>query len=60
MIIMKIRNKLSTINPRSVALRASVPREIVRALELEKGDEIEWILEAVDNELKVSVEKVKD
>lgn len=57
---MKIRNKLSTINPRSVALRASVPREIVRALELEKGDEIEWILEAVDNELKVSVEKVKD
>jgi hypothetical protein len=57
---MKIRNKLSTINPRSVALRASVPREIVRALELEKGDEIEWILEAVNSELKVSVVKAKD
>ena len=57
---MKIKNRLSTINPRSVALRASVPREIVRALELKKGDEIEWILEAVDNELKVSFEKVKD
>lgn len=60
MIIMRIKNKVSTINPRSVALRASVPREIVRALELEKGDEIEWILEADNNELKVSVVKAKD
>lgn len=57
---MRIKNKVSTINPRSVALRASVPREIVRALELEKGDEIEWILEADNNELKVSVVKAKD
>ena len=34
--------------------------KIVRALELQKGDEIEWVLEAVDNELKVSVVKAED
>ena len=56
---MRIRNKLATINQRSIALKATVPREIVRALDLEKGDEIEWVLKAVDNELKVSLVKAE-
>ena len=57
---MKSRVKVTASSARSVALRASVPREVVKALELVKGDQIDWVIEAVDNELRVSVEKVEN
>lgn len=57
---MKSRVKVTTASARSVALRSSVPREVVKALELKKGDQIDWVIEAIDNELKVSVVKVEE
>lgn len=58
MIIMESQTKVIKPTKKSVSLRTGVPREVVKALGLEDQDKINWTIEAVNNELKVSVEKV--
>jgi hypothetical protein len=60
MIIMKSTTSVRTPNSRSVSLITGVPREVKKALGLEKGDKIDWLIEADNNELKVSVIKSEE
>lgn len=59
MIIMESQSKVIKPTSKSVSLRTGVPREVVKALGLEDQDIMNWKIEAVNNELKVSVEKIE-
>jgi bifunctional DNA-binding transcriptional regulator/antitoxin component of YhaV-PrlF toxin-antitoxin module len=55
--IMELTTKIDSPNPKSKSLRAYIPREVVRFLNIKKGDELLWLVEAEDNEFKISLEK---
>lgn len=54
---MELTTKIDSPNPKSKSLRAYIPREVVRFLNIKKGDELLWLVEAEDNEFKISLEK---
>lgn len=54
----KFITKTNYANLRSDSLRCTIPKEIVSALNIEKGDSIKWILEESADGPKVTVEKL--
>lgn len=54
---MEVTTKIDSPNPKATSLRAIIPREIVRFLDITKGDEIKWVVEAEDNSFKITVAK---
>jgi phosphopantothenate synthetase len=50
---------LSRAHDRSDSLRTTVPASIVRLLELEEGDKIEWILEPGKGKFVVKIQPFK-
>lgn len=58
MIMFKYSSKVNVANPKSNSLRAGIPKEIVKILDLNAGDKIEWNVEVVNNnEFKIIVNK---
>ena len=51
-------SKTNYASPHSDSLRCTIPKEIVSALNIEKGDSIKWILEETPDGPKVTVEKL--
>lgn len=54
---MKTFTNLRKTNKKSVALSSVIPREIMTIFNLNEGDKLAWVIEAVDNNLQVRVEK---
>lgn len=46
----KYNSKINVANPKSNSLRAGIPKEIVKLLEVEAGDTMEWIVEAISKD----------
>jgi bifunctional DNA-binding transcriptional regulator/antitoxin component of YhaV-PrlF toxin-antitoxin module len=53
---MSLKSKVSIARPGSTSLRATIPEGIVAFLNLEEGDDLEWIMEIFENE-RVAVAK---
>jgi bifunctional DNA-binding transcriptional regulator/antitoxin component of YhaV-PrlF toxin-antitoxin module len=53
----KYNTKITGANPHSISLRATIPKEVVTFLELEKGNTLEWIVNVSDNSVKVEITK---
>ncbi|MDR1818798.1 MAG: hypothetical protein LBR15_00935 [Methanobrevibacter sp.] len=47
-------------NPKASTITSKIPLEVKKTLNLEIGDHINWIIEAVDNNLQVRIEKVEE
>lgn len=57
---MEIKTKVDSPNPKASTLRSIIPREVINTLSLEKGDSINWIINAIgENELQVTIEKLE-
>jgi len=54
---MESKTKLVAPNPKSISLRTSVPREIIKTLDLTPNDEINWIVKAENNNMIVEITK---
>lgn len=57
---MKSKTKVNRVTKKTKSLRTRIPVEVVNALKIEDKDNIDWIIEAVDNELKVCVSKSEE
>jgi hypothetical protein len=55
--IMELTTKIDSPNSNSKSLRSVIPREIINFLNLEKGDSLNWVVEAEDNDFKISLKK---
>lgn len=53
----KYNTKITGANPHSISLRATIPKEVVSFLELEKGNTLEWVVNVSDNNVKVEIVK---
>ena len=57
---MEIKTKVDSPNPKASTLRSIIPIEVINTLSLEKGDSINWIINAIgENELQVTIEKLE-
>lgn len=54
---MELTTKIDSPNSNSKSLRSVIPREIINFLNLEKGDSLNWVVEAEDNDFKISLKK---
>ena len=54
----KFVTKTNYANPQSESIRCTIPKEIVAALSIEKGDSIKWVLEETPDGPKVYFEKL--
>lgn len=57
--ILRSTTNLRKTNRKSISLSTQVPREIMKALEVEEGDKMDWVIEAVESSIIVRVEKSK-
>ena len=55
----KYKSKVGIANPKSNSLRVGVPKEIVKILELDVGDSIEWDVDVTNNEITVIASKAE-
>ena len=54
----KYNTKVNSANLNSKTLRASIPKEIVKLLELQAGDSIEWNVDIINNkEFQIIINK---
>ena len=54
----KYNTKVNSANLNSKTLRASIPKEIVKLLELQAGDSIEWNVSKINNkEFQIIINK---
>ena len=57
---MEIKTKVDSPNPKASTLRSIIPREVINKIKKEKGDSINWIINAIgENELQVTIEKLE-
>lgn len=57
---MEIKTKVDSPNPKASTLRSIIPREVISTLSLEKGDSINWVINAIgENQLQVVIEKTE-
>ena len=57
-LIFKQKTKLSKGSSTRNSVRTTLPSTIARMMDVEIGDKIEWTVESVNDELKISVSKV--
>ena len=50
--------KLNLANESSTSLRTTVPKKVVEALELKRGDRVQWDVEITKNKKKVTITKI--
>lgn len=56
----KYKSKINFSNPKSNSLRAGIPKEIVKLLELSAGDTAEWNVDIGDDkEISIIVKKAE-
>ena len=55
--IMEVSTKIDSPNAKAGSLRAIIPKEIVRFLDINRGDRLKWVVEAEDSSFKISVKK---
>lgn len=58
-VLFKQKTKLGKGASNTNAVRTSVPATIVRMLDVKAGDKIEWTVESINDELKITVTKVE-
>ena len=58
MIMFKYSSKVNVANLKSNSLRAGIPKEIVKVLDIDAGDIIEWNVDVINNnEFRIIVKK---
>ena len=57
-VLFKQKTKISKGASNTNAVRTSVPATIARMLDVKAGDKIEWTVESIHDELKITVSKV--
>ncbi len=50
-------SKINYANPNTKSLKAGIPKEIVKILEVAPGDKMKWSVEVDNNKIKVYVSK---
>ena len=61
MIMFKYNTKINKANSKAATLRASIPKEIAKILELSPGDDLTWSVDVINpNEFKIFVSKKID
>jgi antitoxin component of MazEF toxin-antitoxin module len=56
----KYNTKITEANPNSISLRATIPKEVVHFLNLEKGNSLEWKVHLKDGDIKVEIKNKSD
>lgn len=57
--LFKQKTKISRGASNTNSVRTTLPATIAQTLEVKAGDRIEWIVESINDEIKVSVAKVE-
>ena len=52
-------SKINYANPKSKSLRVGLPKEIVKVLDVEAGDKMDWKVDVTDGEISVIVKKLE-
>lgn len=52
-------SKINYANPKSKSLRVGLPKEIVKVLNVEAGDKMDWKVDVTDGEISVIVKKLE-
>ena len=52
-------SKIHYANPRSKSLRVGLPKEIVKVLDIEPGDTMDWEVDVADNKVTVIAKKLE-
>ena len=52
-------SKIHYANPRSKSLRVGLPKEIVKVLDIEPGDTMDWEVDVTDNKVTVIAKKLE-
>ena len=59
MIMFNYTSKINYANPKSKSLRVGLPKEIVKVLNVEAGDKMDWKVDVTDGEISVIVKKLE-
>jgi len=59
MIMFNYTSKINYANPKSKSLRVGLPKEIVKVLDVEAGDKMDWKVDVTDGEISVIVKKLE-
>jgi len=52
-------SKINYANPKSKSLRVGLPKEIVKVLNVQAGDKMDWKVDITDGEISVIVKKLE-
>ncbi len=52
-------SKINYANPKSKSLRVGLPKEIVKVLDVQAGDKMDWKVDITDGEISVIVKKLE-
>ncbi len=52
-------SKISVARPNSLSARTTIPKEIMKFLDAEIGDKVNWIVEYKDGKTEIKVKKLK-
>ena len=52
-------SKINYANPKSKSLRVGLPKEIVKVLNVQAGDKMDWKVDVTDGEITVIVKKLE-
>lgn len=59
MIMFNYTSKINYANPKSKSLRVGLPKEIVKVLNVQAGDKMDWKVDITDGEISVIVKKLE-
>ena len=59
MIMFNYTSKINYANPKSKSLRVGLPKEIVKVLDVQAGDKMDWKVDITDGEISVIVKKLE-
>ncbi len=57
--VFEYESKISIARPNSLSGRTTIPKEVMKFLDVEIGDSVRWTVEYLDGETSVKIEKVK-
>ena len=57
--VFEYESKISVARPNSASGRTTIPKEVMKFLDVEIGDSVKWIVEYVDGNTEIKVKKVE-